>query len=205
LLIEKEDNKMKIQKKISKNGQIILLAICAFFIVVNCIQQQSLFFFLADCRVTNPEVKTLLAIRDEQHKIEKYQNDIIRLQNELHQAKELQFAVPVNITAYNPVPDQTDDTPFITASADYVRDGIVALSYDLERTLELEFGDIVVLETRDGEFLGEFEFQDRMNKRWRNKVDIFMWKVQDAKKFGKVPGRMYVKRRQSVHRVEKDV
>jgi 3D (Asp-Asp-Asp) domain-containing protein len=188
-----------------KHGQLLLLVTCTFFIVLNCIQQQGMLSFLAECRVTNPEVKTLLAIQEEQQKIERYQNDIIRLQNELHEAKELQFAVPVHITAYNPVPGQTDDTPFITASADYVRDGIVALSRDLERTLELEFGDIVVLETRDGEFLGEFEFQDRMNKRWRNKVDIFMWKVKDARKFGKVPGRMYVKRRQSVHRIEKDV
>ena len=196
---------MKTLKKIPKDIHLILLITCTFFIVVNCMQQQGLFFFLADCRVSNPELKNLLAMQDAQHKLEKYQNEIIRLQNELHQAKELQFAVPVYITAYNPVPDQTDDTPFITASDDYVRDGIVALSYDLERTLELEFGDIVVLETRDGEFLGEFEFQDRMNKRWRNKVDIFMWKVQDAKKFGKVHGRMYVKRRQSVHRIEKDI
>jgi 3D (Asp-Asp-Asp) domain-containing protein len=196
---------MKLLKNTSRYGQFLLLITCTFFIVFNCIQQQGMLSFLADCRVTNPEVKTLLSIQGEQQKIERYQNDIIRLQNELHQAKELQFAVPVHITAYNPVPGQTDDTPFITASADYVRDGIVALSRDLETTLELEFGDIVVLETRDGEFLGEFEFQDRMNKRWRNKVDIFMWKVKDARKFGKVPGRMYVKRRQSVHRIEKDV
>ncbi len=196
---------MKLLKNTSRHGQLLLLVTCTFFIVLNCIQQQGLLSFLADCRVTNPEVKTLLAIQGEQQKIEKYQNDIIRLQNELHQAKELQFAVPVHITAYNPVPGQTDDTPFITASADYVRDGIVALSRDLERTLKLDFGDIVVLETRAGEFLGEFEFQDRMNKRWRNKVDIFMWKVKDARKFGKVPGRMYVKRRQSAHRLEKDV
>jgi 3D (Asp-Asp-Asp) domain-containing protein len=200
-----EDNKMKLLKNTSRYGQLLLLITCTFFIVFNCIQQQDMLSFLADGRVTNPEVKTLLAMQEEQQKIEKYQNDIIRLQNELHQAKELQFAVPVHITAYNPVPEQTDDTPFITASADYVRDGIVALSYDLESTLELEFGDIVVLETLDGEFLGEFEFQDRMNKRWRNKVDIFMWKVKDARKFGKVPGRMYVKRRQSVHRIGKDV
>jgi 3D (Asp-Asp-Asp) domain-containing protein len=196
---------MKLLKNTSRYGQLLLLITCTFFIVFNCIQQQDMLSFLTDGRVTNPEVKTLLAMQDEQQKIEKYQNDIIRLQNELHQAKELQFAVPVHITAYNPVPEQTDDTPFITASADYVRDGIVALSYDLESTLELEFGDIVVLETRDGEFLGEFEFQDRMNTRWRNKVDIFMWKVKDARKFGKVPGRMYVKRRQSVHRIGKDV
>ena len=196
---------MKRMEILSRNVRLLLLVSCTSLLVFNCIQQEGLRSFLADCSVTTSEVKSLLARRGEQHKIEKYQNEIIRLQNELHRAKELQFAVPVNITAYNPVPEQTDDTPFITASADYVRDGIVALSYDLEKTLELEFGDIVVLETRDGEFLGEFEFQDRMNKRWRNKVDIFMWKVKDARKFGKVPGRMYVKRRQSVHRIGKDV
>jgi len=204
-MLVKEDNKMKTLKRIPKIVQLPLLFTCTLFIVFVCIQQQRLFVYLTNTCATNTEVKTLLTIQGEQRKIEKYQNEIIRLQDELHQAKELQFAVPVSITAYNPVPDQTDDTPFITASADYVRDGIVALSYDLEKTLELEFGDIVVLETINGEFLGEFEFQDRMNKRWRNKVDIFMWKVQDAKKFGNVSGRMYIKRRQSVHRVEKDV
>jgi 3D (Asp-Asp-Asp) domain-containing protein len=167
---------MGTSENLIKNSTLTILIICSLFIVLSFIQQRTLLSSLASHKDKNSAIKTLGTLQQQQH-----------------------------ITAYNPVSDQTDDTPFITASADYVRDGIVALSYDLERTLELEFGDIVVLETRDGKFLGEFEFQDRMNKRWRNKVDIFMWKVQDAKKFGKVPGRMYVKRRQSVHRLEKDV
>ena len=195
---------MKILDNFTQNSKLILLATCTLFIMLSFIQQWNISSSLASHQDTNAEIKSLLTLQQEQQKIENFQNEIIRLQKELHQAKELQFAVPVHITAYNAVPEQTDDTPFITASSEHVRDGIVALSSDLERTLELEFGDIVVLETRDGGFLGEFEFKDRMNKRWRNRVDIFMWKVKDARKFGNVAGRMYVKRRHSVHRIQKD-
>jgi len=58
------------------------------------------------------------------------------------------------ITGYSSTPDQTDSTPFITASGQKVREGIVANNC-------LPFGTII--ETENGELL---EVQDRMNKRY---------------------------------------
>jgi 3D (Asp-Asp-Asp) domain-containing protein len=89
--------------------------------------------------------------------------------------------IEVKVTAYSPTIDQCDDTPFITASNQRVRDGIVALSRDLEKEFKFKFGDLVTL---DG--IGVFEFQDRMHPRWERKVDVFMWKRQDALEFGVV-------------------
>ena len=57
------------------------------------------------------------------------------------------------ITAYSSSVDETDDTPFITASNQKVRSGIVANNC-------LKFGSKVEI---DGD---EYEVQDRMNKRY---------------------------------------
>lgn len=67
----------------------------------------------------------------------------------------------------------------ITSSGKRVQEGIVALSRDVERSLNLDFGDRVLLHG-----LGVFEFQDRMASRWRNKADIFMHSVPNARRFG---------------------
>ena len=79
------------------------------------------------------------------------------------------------ITAYNPVPEQTDDTPHITASGERVREGIVACP------VWLEFGTIVEI---DGKL---YECADRMHPRYwyQNRFDILMWDYREAKKWGK--------------------
>ena len=95
--------------------------------------------------------------------------------------------VPVTVTAYNAVPGQTDSTPFITASNTRVRTGICAVSRDLENRLGLRFGDMLHLEG-----IGPCEFQDRMHRRKRNQVDLFMWKRRDAIRFGRQRSRVLV-------------
>jgi len=79
------------------------------------------------------------------------------------------------VTAYNPVPEQTDDTPHITASGERVREGIVACP------VWLEFGTIIEI---DGKL---YECQDRMHpKYWyQARFDILMWDYWEAKKWGK--------------------
>ena len=89
----------------------------------------------------------------------------------------------VSVTAYTPVWNQCDSTPFITASNRRVREGIVALSRDLEKKFNLKWGDKVRLRG-----LGVFEFQDRMHRRWKRKVDIFMWNKKKALEFGRKNG-----------------
>jgi len=75
-------------------------------------------------------------------------------------------------TAYNALPEQTDDTPEITASGKRVKEGIVANNC-------LPFGTKIAVEDQI------FEVQDRMNKRYGcNNFDIFMWDYQAAIEFG---------------------
>lgn len=67
----------------------------------------------------------------------------------------------------------------ITASGKRVREGMVAVSRDVERALNLAFGDRVLLHG-----LGVYEYQDRMAPRMRKKVDVFMNSNQKARRFG---------------------
>ncbi|RJQ13542.1 hypothetical protein C4553_03290 [Candidatus Parcubacteria bacterium] len=82
----------------------------------------------------------------------------------------------VTITAYSSTPEETDDTPFITAKGSYVRDGIVAANF-------LDFGT----EIRIPELFGEKTFivEDRMHDRFSDRVDIWFPEKELAKQFGK--------------------
>lgn len=78
-------------------------------------------------------------------------------------------------TAYSSTPDQTDSTPFITASGSTVRDGIVAANW-------LPIGAHVRLPEIYGEKV--FVVEDRMNPRHAERLDIWMETRQEAKNFG---------------------
>jgi 3D (Asp-Asp-Asp) domain-containing protein len=87
------------------------------------------------------------------------------------------------ITAYSSTPDQTDDTPFVTAAGTTVRDGIVAANflplYTKIRIPEL-FGDKV------------FVVEDRMHERFSNRVDIWFPDRASAKNFGLKKATIYI-------------
>ena len=100
------------------------------------------------------------------------------LEQAKHSVENARF-IPVVITAYNPVSNQADSTPEITASNKRVKAGMIALSRDLEEEFGFEFGDTVIIEG-----FGSFNFEDRMNKRWTKRVDIFMFCEEEAKEFG---------------------
>jgi 3D (Asp-Asp-Asp) domain-containing protein len=86
----------------------------------------------------------------------------------------------VTVTAYHPgVYDPNHSLRGITASGLKVKEGMIAVSRDVERNLDLDFGDRVLLHG-----LGVFEFQDRMAARCRRKVDIFMDCKKKARYFG---------------------
>ena len=93
--------------------------------------------------------------------------------------------VNVDVTAYSPTVGQTDSTPFTTASNKRVKEGYIAISRDLEDYLT--FGDKVFIED-----LGIFEVQDRMNRRWQARVDIFFNETKDAIEFGKHKKKMWI-------------
>lgn len=81
----------------------------------------------------------------------------------------------VPMTAYTSRPEETDDTPFITADGSRVRDGIVASNF-------LPFGTKVRIPELFGDKI--FEVHDRMNKRYVYKLDVWMEKLPEARKFG---------------------
>ncbi len=80
------------------------------------------------------------------------------------------------ITAYSSTVDQTDDTPFITASGKKVKDGIIAnnlLPFGTKIRIPKLFGDKI------------FIVEDRMNKRKGNyHADIWFESLLQAKNFG---------------------
>jgi len=81
----------------------------------------------------------------------------------------------VIVTAYSSTPDQTDSTPFITASGTGVRDGIVACNF-------LRFGTRVRFPRVYGDKV--FVVEDRMALKNSHKIDIWFETREDAKQFG---------------------
>lgn len=84
--------------------------------------------------------------------------------------------ITVIATGYSSTIDQTDESPFITASNSIVRDGIVAnnlLAFGTKVRLPELFGDKV------------FEVDDRMHSRKGNfHVDVWFPTTEQAKQFG---------------------
>ena len=76
------------------------------------------------------------------------------------------------VTGYSSTPDQCDETPFITASGERVRDGIVASN-------EFPIGTELVIEGK------VYEVQDRTSKKYRYRIDIWFPTREQAKEWGK--------------------
>jgi 3D (Asp-Asp-Asp) domain-containing protein len=88
----------------------------------------------------------------------------------------------VTATAYNSLRGQTDGNPSITAYGIRLRPGmrIVAVSRDLE-ALGLREGVKLQIEGLDG----EWQVGDRMHRRWKRKIDVYMGEdVRAARRWG---------------------
>ena len=79
------------------------------------------------------------------------------------------------VTAYSSTPEETDDTPFITASGTRVRDGIIATNF-------LPFNTRVKIPKLFGDKI--FVVEDRMHERKTENVDVWMATKGAALKFG---------------------
>lgn len=99
------------------------------------------------------------------------------------------YAVEATVTAYTSSPDETDDTPFITASGATTRRGIVACpsKYPFGTRLEIE-----------GK---EYDCQDRMNRRYRDdeRFDVWVPTKSEARKWGKKELEITVLYPQEIH------
>ena len=84
--------------------------------------------------------------------------------------------IELTVTGYSSSPDETDEDPFTTASGKSVRDGIVAtnlLPFGTKVRIPEEFGDKV------------FVVEDRMHRRFSNRIDVWFPSKSEAKVFGK--------------------
>lgn len=81
----------------------------------------------------------------------------------------------VMASAYSSTPDQTDNTPFITAWGTQVRDGIIAANF-------LPFGTLVKMPDLYGDKI--FVVEDRMNRRYTYKIDVWFPERGQAMEFG---------------------
>lgn len=81
----------------------------------------------------------------------------------------------VAATGYSSTPEQTDNTPFITASGTHVRDGVIAANF-------LPIGTIIKIPELFGD--KTFIVEDRMNSRYWLNIDIWFSEKVLAKEFG---------------------
>ncbi len=93
------------------------------------------------------------------------------------------FHMRVLITGYSSTEDQTDDTPFVTASNTRVRSGTLALSRDLLRNFTpgapFAFGDLVEVEG-----VGRFRVEDTMAPRYAKRADVWFSSREAAQRWG---------------------
>lgn len=99
-------------------------------------------------------------------------------------SKEVAQTYLVRLTAYNAVPGQTDDTPFVTASGLYSNPEIVvARSRDLAE--EMPFGTVIRIERAQADtpscrfsevehLIGYRVVGDVMHQRWTSKIDVLL-------------------------------
>jgi len=95
---------------------------------------------------------------------------------------------PLVFSAYNALPNQTDDTPNITASNKQIYPGVLALSREMLTPYgfggDIAYGDKVIV-------MIEMTVEDTMHERWRQRGDVFMINYAAAMNFGRKEGRIY--------------
>jgi len=85
----------------------------------------------------------------------------------------------VTATAYTARAAECDATPWYTASMTLSRIGVIAVSRDLERR-GLTLGKTIIIKG-----MGAFRVEDRMNKRFSNRIDILHANVTAARLFAR--------------------
>ncbi|MFT5847555.1 MAG: 3D (Asp-Asp-Asp) domain-containing protein [Psychroserpens sp.] len=91
--------------------------------------------------------------------------------------------IEVTASAYNSLAYQTSSNPHITAFGDSLKPGLkyIAVSRDLLKT-GLDHNTLVKIEGLKGTYL----VKDKMNHRFRNKIDLYMGTdVKAARKWGR--------------------
>ena len=121
-------------------------------------------------------------------KIERLESENSELRDELSHYNK--YGIEVDVTMYQPVYPQTDDTPNITADGTRIRIGkasqykFVALSRNLLKRWggPFDYGDFILLKDA-GKKDGVYQVRDTMNPKWVNVVDILESKGVEPYKF----------------------
>ncbi|WP_054340758.1 3D domain-containing protein [Neptunomonas antarctica] len=92
-------------------------------------------------------------------------------------------SLEVTATAYTSHVDETDSTPFLAAWGDTLSPEMKAISVSRDLIKKgLSHGVNVSIEG----LKGEYTVLDKMNKRWKKKIDIYMGTdIEAAKEWGK--------------------
>jgi len=142
--------------------------------------------------------RELLRLRIEQ-KIANIGTSYLRLRQDTKEGENFlregkyHFRVPITITAYPPLQKCTDKTPLETASGARVAEGVVALSKDLEQRYKFRFDEKLHIAGIGGKEK-KMVFQDRMNPKWKNRADVFMWSEERCRRFGVMRGTLICER-----------
>ena len=115
------------------------------------------------------------------------------LEAKLHILKSLVKERYQVLTAYSSTPDQTDDSPFITASGTFVHDGIVAAN-------SLPFGTKILMPELFGEKI--FTVEDRMAQKNYHKIDVWFPSTDKAMNFGVKRAKILILSQQALNILE---
>ena len=137
---------------------VVLITLLNGFVSINMFKQQSGFY--------SNEVDKLLVSNQKLH------TDLEEF---------YKFGVEVDVTMYQPIYPQTDNSPDITADGTKIRISkasdykYVALSRNLLKRWggPFDYGDFILIKgTEDGHKDGVYQIRDTMNSKWVNVVDI---------------------------------
>jgi 3D (Asp-Asp-Asp) domain-containing protein len=89
----------------------------------------------------------------------------------------VKYSTYVRVTSYNPEVGQNDSSPCIGAHGTNVcqlaRSGIRTLAVSQDMRWKYKYGTTVWVESENPSIKGCYQVEDTMNKRWKNRIDLF--------------------------------
>jgi len=147
-----------------------ILYLSSFLLILSC-------FGILDCFDTITDNTSSITSEKEFIQLTALKKELIQCRSEIKSFQKNSIT-KVTLTAYSPCILETDSTPTITAFMTEVKLGGIAISRDLF-WLGWVCGQKVYIEG-----YGVFVINDLMNKRFKNRIDIFLPSKKDAKEFG---------------------
>jgi 3D (Asp-Asp-Asp) domain-containing protein len=142
------------------------------FFIVSVISIEPLITNSSDGSIVNNNQISAVPAADSTTELLAQNSPVLKIQSNKQEEHKV---VKVLITAYSSTPEETDDTPFITASGSYVREGIVAANF-------LPFGARIKIPEIFGDQV--FVVEDRLHERHNDRIDVWFPTKEKALRFG---------------------